>query len=128
VCETFVKAAAVLDQRKSEGQDSFANGGRRKMPSSAVHTFTDPSDYATAIRATTIEMTVIGRGHFAAKRTRVDLHRLWMQRLFENLPRVVHSAFVARARHRHLPHAPWTTPALERCGIAAEQHHTTQRG
>ena len=42
--------------------------------------FTDPDDYAAAIRATTAELTVIGRGHFTAKLTRIDLHRLWMQR------------------------------------------------
>jgi len=64
------------------------------MPSSAVHTFTDPGEYAAAIRATTIDLTVTGRGHFIGKRTRIDLHRLWMQRLSENMSRVVHSAFV----------------------------------
>ena len=64
------------------------------MPSSAVHTFTDPGDYAAAIRATTIDLTVMGRGHFIGKRTRIDLHRLWMQRLSENMARTLHSAFV----------------------------------
>ena len=62
------------------------------MPSSAVRTFTDPDDYASAIRATRAEMTVTGRGHFTAKLTRIDLHRLWMQRFSDNLPRVAHSA------------------------------------
>src|SRR5216683_8047555 len=62
------------------------------MPSSAVHTFTDPDDYAAAIRATRAELTVIGRGRFTARLTRIDLHRLWMQRFFDNLPRVGHSA------------------------------------
>jgi hypothetical protein len=64
------------------------------MPSSAVHTFTDPGEYAAAIRATTIDLTVTARGHFTGKRTRVDLHRLWMQRLTENMARTLHSAFV----------------------------------
>ena len=62
------------------------------MPSSAVQTFTDPDDYSAAIRATRAELTVTGRGHFAAKITRIDLHRLWMQRFSDNLPRVAHSA------------------------------------
>jgi AraC-like DNA-binding protein len=62
------------------------------MPSSAVQTFTDPDDYSAAIRATRAELTVTGRGHFAAKMTRIDLHRLWMQRFSDNLPRVAHSA------------------------------------
>ena len=62
------------------------------MPSSTVRTFTDPDDYTAAIRATKAEMTVTGRGDFIAKLIRIDLHRLWMQRFFDNLPRVAHSA------------------------------------
>jgi len=65
------------------------------MPSSAVDTFTDPDDYAAAIRATRAELTVTGRGDFNAKRIRIDLHRLWMQRLSDNLPRIGHWANVA---------------------------------
>ena len=65
------------------------------MPSSAVHTFTEPAEYVAAIRAMTIDLTVTGRGRFSGKRTRIDLHRLWMKRLSENLPRIVHSAFVS---------------------------------
>ena len=64
------------------------------MPSSAVHTFADPDDYAASIRGTSAEMTVIGRGLFRAKLTRIELHRLWMQRFSDNLPRVAHSAAV----------------------------------
>ena len=62
------------------------------MPSSAFHTFTDPDDYAASIRQGTIELTVTERGHFTAKLTRIDLHRLWMQRFSENLPRISHVA------------------------------------
>jgi hypothetical protein len=62
------------------------------MPSSAVRTFADSDDYATAMRATRAEMTVTRRGHFTAKITRVDLHRLWMQRFSDKLPRIAHSA------------------------------------
>lgn len=65
-----------------------------RVPSSAVRTFTDPDDYATTIRATTVEMTVTERGDFTAKLTRIDLHRLWMQRYSDNLARVVHSAAI----------------------------------
>ncbi len=68
------------------------------MPSSAVRTFTDPEDYAAAIRATRAELTVARRGRFAAKLIRIDLHRLWMQRFSDNLPRIAHSAsFPGRA-------------------------------
>ncbi len=62
------------------------------MPSSVVRTFTDSDDYASAIRATRAEITVTARGHFAAKIARINLHRLWMQRFSDNLPRVGHSA------------------------------------
>ena len=62
------------------------------MPSSAVQTFTDPDDYAALIRNTKAELTVTGRGEFTAKIIRIDLHRLWMQRFSDNLPRVGHSA------------------------------------
>jgi AraC-like DNA-binding protein len=65
------------------------------MPSSAVLTFTDPDDYAATIRNTKAEVTVTGRGEFAAKITRIDLHRLWMQRFSDNLPRIGHSTAAA---------------------------------
>ena len=37
-------------------------------------------------------MTVTGRGRFTAKLTRIDLHRLWMQRFSDDLPRVAHTS------------------------------------
>jgi len=58
------------------------------MPSSAVRTFSDPDDYAAAIRQGTIELTVTERGNFSAKLVRIDLLRLWMQRFSDNLPRI----------------------------------------
>jgi AraC-like DNA-binding protein len=58
------------------------------LPSSAVNTFTDPDDYASAIRAARGELTVIASGRFAAKLIRIDLHDLWMQRFTETLPRI----------------------------------------
>jgi AraC-like DNA-binding protein len=61
------------------------------MLSSAVRTFTDPDDFAAEIRAGAVDLTITGRGRFAAKIVRVDLHRLWMQRLSDNLPRIAHS-------------------------------------
>jgi len=65
------------------------------MPSSAFRAFTDPDDYAAAIRNSKAEFTVTGRGHFSAKLIRVDLQHLWMQRFSENLPRIAHSAMMA---------------------------------
>ena len=61
------------------------------MSSSAVRTFTDPDDFAAAIRGGAVDLTITGRGRFAAKIIRIDLHQLWMQRLSDNLPRIAHS-------------------------------------
>ena len=61
------------------------------MFSSSVRRFFDPDDYGASIRGTIAEITILARGHFSAKLTRIDLHRLWMQRFSESLPRVAHS-------------------------------------
>jgi len=60
------------------------------MPSSAVHTFTDPAEYAEAIRQGTYELTVTERGDFIADLTRIDLHRVGIQRFSDNLPLISH--------------------------------------
>jgi AraC-like DNA-binding protein len=62
------------------------------MPSSAVRTFTDPDDYAAAIRGSDTEFTILGRGQFIAKNIQIAFHRLWIQRFYDNLPRVGHRA------------------------------------
>jgi AraC-like DNA-binding protein len=58
------------------------------MLSSAVYSFTDPDEYAATARATRVELTISKRGPFNAKLIRIDLHRLWMQRYTDNLPRI----------------------------------------
>ena len=60
------------------------------MPSSFVRTFTDPDEYAAAIRQGTHRIAVTQRGLFTAKLIRIDLHRLWMQHFSEQLPRASH--------------------------------------
>ena len=60
------------------------------MPSSSVRTFTEPDEYAAAIRQGTVQLTVTQCGIFKAKLTRIDLHRIWMQRFSDNLPRTGH--------------------------------------
>ena len=64
------------------------------MLSSAVHTFADADHYAAGIRAAEVEVTITARGEFAAKRTRVDFHRLWIQRFSDSLPRVLHADLI----------------------------------
>lgn len=65
------------------------------MPSSAIRTFTDPDDYAGSIRGTDAQLTITSRGTFEANIIRVDLQHLWMQRLSDNLPRLMHLANAA---------------------------------
>src|SRR5438445_217870 len=74
------------------------------MPSSAVRTFTDPYDYASAIRATRAELTVMGRGHFTAKLTRIDLHRLHTAagRIAEETPEIIANPDAARGLEQAL--------------------------
>jgi hypothetical protein len=44
------------------------------MPSSAVRTFDDPDDYTASLRGVTSELTITGRGRFAARLVSVNLH------------------------------------------------------
>ena len=59
------------------------------MPSSAIRTFIDPDMYFAGIRNLQIDGVITKRGEFRAESTRVDLHRLWMHRLDESLPRIM---------------------------------------
>ena len=59
------------------------------MPSSAVRTFTDPVEFFTGIRNLQIVGIVQRRGEFRARSTRIDLHRLFLCRFDENLPRIM---------------------------------------
>jgi len=96
------------------------------MPSSAVRTFTDPDSYAAWARATTVEMTITGRGRFEAKLIRIDLHHLRMQQFADNLPRIVHSANdpgYATISFRTRP-----GPSLRRAGVEMLQSNIIRRG
>ena len=59
------------------------------MPSSATRTFTDPDMYFAGIRNLQIDGVITKRGEFQAQATRIDLHRLWMHRFDERLPRIM---------------------------------------
>ena len=68
------------------------------MPSSAVHTFTDPDAYHANIRRTQVVQGVVTtRGEYRSELTRTDLHRLCMQRGDENLARVLNVKVDMRA-------------------------------
>jgi hypothetical protein len=59
------------------------------MPSSATRLFTDPDTYFAGIRNLRIDGVIMKRGEFRAESTSIDLHRLWMHRFDENLPRIM---------------------------------------
>src|ERR1700730_14935615 len=64
------------------------NGGF-KMLDSEVMTFTDPDAFYANMRRARVEGVVPRRGEYRAESTRIDLHRLWMQRGVESLPRAL---------------------------------------
>jgi AraC-like DNA-binding protein len=59
------------------------------MPSSALRTFTEPDAYFGGIRNLQVDGVVTRSGKFHAEATRIDLHRVWMHRFDEKLPRIM---------------------------------------
>jgi hypothetical protein len=57
---------------------------------SSVRTTFDPYEYGKSVRAAEVKAFVTTRGEFAARRTRIDLHHLWMQRCDTSLPHITH--------------------------------------
>src|SRR3954447_547783 len=64
------------------------------MPSSAVRLFADPDAYAASLRASSLELVLSQRGVFSGRIVCVDLHDMWLQRFWENLPQIGHSAII----------------------------------
>jgi AraC-like DNA-binding protein len=62
------------------------------MPSYEVRTFDEPSECAEAVRGPAVDISVVGKGLFAASFTAIDLNGLRLQRMSENLPIIWHSA------------------------------------
>ena len=85
------------------------------MPSSAILSFTDPYPYQVAFRAAQLEFLPTERGDFRAELTKVDFHRLWIQRGEESLPRIFHGAVSPqRAAIGFL--SDWNQPEYRHCG------------
>jgi AraC-like DNA-binding protein len=91
------------------------------MPSSVVQTFSDPDDYAATIRQGTIGLTVTERGQFTAKLTKIDLHRLWMQRFSENLSQI--SQVDGWGQRACIVFRTQTGPSLVRSGVEMQPAH-----
>ena len=66
------------------------------MPSSRVLFFADPRPYRTTVSAAGVEVFITTDGALRAELTQINLHRLWMQRGWDTLPRVFHCAASAR--------------------------------
>jgi AraC-like DNA-binding protein len=97
------------------------------MPSSAVRAFSDADHYAAAIRAGAVEFTVTGRGDFNAKLVRIDLHRLWMQRFSDNLPRIADVANIVSGRV-YITFRTRPGPSLLQSGIEMEPSAILRHG
>lgn len=67
------------------------------MPSNAVLCFSDPDEHHAAIRAGEARALVTAAGNYKGEQTRIDLHRVWMQRGQTSLPTIVHTA-VSKSR------------------------------
>ena len=101
------------------------------MPQSAAFTYDDPMPYQAAIRGGDVEFSVTQRGKFQGSLIKIDLHNLWMQSGWENLPRVFQCSmspkrtgiqFLADARQPALQH---TGLELHTKAIAALQRGAT---
>jgi AraC-like DNA-binding protein len=58
---------------------------------SETQSFSEPSEFAAAIRGASVDITVVTPGQFNSEITRVDLGKLRIQRLSDNLPLVWHA-------------------------------------
>lgn len=106
------------------------------MLSSRVFAFTDPIEYQAAIRAANVTVVPTARGVFRAELTRVDFHRLWMQRFAESAPVVKFTAmhrrrsiivFLAQPDQPEIHHGGMDVSAddIVVYGRAASVHHRT---
>jgi AraC-like DNA-binding protein len=79
------------------------------MLSSAVRSFQDPWEHQAFARGSTQKILVTTRGEYRSAHTKIDLHRLWMQRSDTCLPQIAHIlvtadrcpiAFVSHPQHQ----------------------------
>jgi hypothetical protein len=78
-CDDRLGALRLL--RMSEGVGGL-------MLSSSVQRFAEPSAFTEAVRHASVQLTVTSRGDYSAQFTSINLHRLWLRRFSDNLPRV----------------------------------------
>jgi len=104
------------------------------MPSSRVLLFTDPLSYQVTLHGAEVELFVATKGEFRAELTQINLHKLWMQRADETLPRILQSAvstkrapivFLADANQTAMQHSGLEVSpgAIIVDGLGATHHH-----
>jgi AraC-like DNA-binding protein len=79
------------------------------------------------MRAGTVELTVTGRGDFNAKLVRIDLHRLWMQRFSDSLPRIADATNVISGR-TYISFRTRPGPSLVQGGVEIEPSAVLRHG
>jgi AraC-like DNA-binding protein len=97
------------------------------MSTSATRTFTDPEMYFAGIRNLQIDGVITKRGEFRAETTRIDLHRLWMHRLDERLPRIMRVTPSGKRSVILFATDPYQ-PAMQVNGIETSRHQLAMSG
>ena len=109
------------------------------MPSSAVLTFTDPYAFQTAVRGSSVEVVVTGRGDYSAELTRIDFNRLLLKGGSQSLAYIAHIVMDKGLSAIFFPtetrQAPFHLGGLEVSpgdivfgGSGAERYHRAQAG
>ena len=93
------------------------------MSSSSVQTFTDPDAYSTAIRGTAVKLVVTEKGPFTAKRIRIDMQRLWMQRGYESSAGIRHSNHLSGRAFLTFLTEPGPGPGITLSGATVSSGH-----
>jgi AraC-like DNA-binding protein len=62
------------------------------MLTNAARSFRDPWEHQSFFRAADMKVLVTDRGDYSSELTRIDFHRLWMQRNQTSLPQIAHLA------------------------------------
>jgi AraC-like DNA-binding protein len=103
---------------------AMARGGET-MPSCATESFSDPSEYAAAIRGAEVNLTLIRGGCFSARITTFDLPGLRAQRFSERIPRVLH---VAKPRDVEFLFHTRPGPGFIQNGLEVTARNVARRG
>ena len=91
------------------------------MPQSNVFPFADPAEFRSVVRAADGELLVTGKGDFRSEVIRIDLSKLWMQRISDRLPRII-QASNDPSRAAILFHASVNQPPMRNAGVDVGPH------